>query len=74
MSGYFNMWNRFTDALETDLEGDDQMTLFTKSAVIDKQDLADFMNECWWAKEGASEEAKEAHPASASEAGNGARS
>jgi len=56
VSGYFNMWNRFTDALETDIEGHDQMTLFTKSAVIDKQDLADFMNECWWAKEGASDE------------------
>ena len=30
VSGYFNMWNRFTDALESDLEGDDQMNLFTK--------------------------------------------
>ncbi len=51
VSGYFNMWNRFTDALESDLEGADQMTLFTKSAVIDKADFAAFMNECWWAKE-----------------------
>ena len=65
VSGYFNMWNRFTDALETDLEGSDQMTLFTKSAVIEKKDYAEFMNNCWWAKEGASEEEKEALPASA---------
>lgn len=65
VSGYFNMWNRFTDALETDIEGDDQMTLFTKSAVIDKGAFAEFMNECWWAKEGAPEETKEALPASA---------
>lgn len=54
VSGYFNMWNRFTDALESDLEGADQMSLFTKSAVIDKRDFAEFMNKCWWAEEGAS--------------------
>ena len=69
VSGYFNMWNRFTDALEIDIEGEDQMTLFTKSAVIDKQDLADFMNECWWAKEGAGADAAEAQPATAESGG-----
>ena len=69
VSGYFNMWNRFTDALETDLEGSDQMTLFTKSAVLEKKDYAEFMNNCWWAKEGASKEEKEALPASAESGG-----
>ncbi len=51
VSGYFNMWNRFTDALESDIEGDDQMNLFTKSVVIDKNDFTEFMNNCWWAGE-----------------------
>lgn len=55
VSGYFNMWNRFTDALESDLEGDDQMSLFTKSRAIDKRDFVEFMNNCWWAREGAPE-------------------
>ncbi len=55
VSGYFNMWNRFTDALESDVEGTDQMRLFTQSVVIDKKDFADFMNDCWWAKEGVPE-------------------
>lgn len=56
VSGYFSMWNRFTDALESDLEDADQMSLFVKSAVIDKKDFAEFMNGCWWAEEGASAE------------------
>ncbi len=62
VSGYFNMWNRFTDALETDLEGDDQMTLFTKSAVIDRDVFAEFMNECWWAQEDTAREEKKHSP------------
>lgn len=51
VSGYFNMWNRFTDALESDIEGSDQMNLFTKSVVIKPNDLAEFMNNCWWSVE-----------------------
>jgi metal-responsive CopG/Arc/MetJ family transcriptional regulator len=50
VSGYFNMWNRFVDSLEIDIEGDDQMNLFTKSVVIDKNDFTEYMNNCWWAK------------------------
>ena len=56
VSGYFNMWNRFTDALESDLEGVDEMSLFTKSAVIHEKDFVEFMNNCWWAREGAAAE------------------
>lgn len=53
VSGYFNMWNRFTDALEVDIEGHDQMTLFTKSVKIEPGDLADFLSQCWWNGDGA---------------------
>jgi hypothetical protein len=48
VSGYFNMWNRFTDSLEIDVEGHDQMTLFTKSVAIDPEDYKAYMRSCWW--------------------------
>lgn len=52
VSGYFNMWNRFTDSLEIDIEGHDQMTLFAKSAVIDPEEYKAYMRSCWWNEEG----------------------
>lgn len=52
VSGYFNMWNRFTDSLEIDIEGQDQMSLFTKSVTIDPDDYREYMNACWWSGDG----------------------
>jgi len=51
VSGYFNMWNRFTDSLEIDVEGHDQMTLFAKSVVIDPEEYKAYMRGCWWNEE-----------------------
>jgi len=50
VSGYFNMWNRFTDSLQIDIEGEDQMQLFTKSVAIDPEDWRAYMRGCWWAE------------------------
>lgn len=57
VSGFFNFWNRFTDALEIDIEQNPVMTLFTKSTAIDPEDYTAYMRDCWW-NEGKGEDAK----------------
>ncbi len=52
VSGFFNFWNRFTDALQIDIEESPVMELFKKSAAIDPADYKAFMRECWWATDG----------------------
>ncbi len=54
VSGFFNFWNRFTDALQIDIEESPVMELFKKSAAIDPADYKAFMRECWWAGDGGS--------------------
>lgn len=51
VSGFFNFWNRFTDALEIDIEDHTMMTRFGKSTSIDPGDFADYMRACWWNEE-----------------------
>ena len=51
VSVFFNFWNRFTDALQVDIEESPVMDLFTKSTSIDPEDYKAFMRECWWAPE-----------------------
>ena len=51
VSGFFNLWNRFTDALEVDIEESPVMDLFTKSTSIGPEDYKAFMRECRWAPE-----------------------
>lgn len=48
VSGFFNFWNRFTDALEIDIEDDPVMKTFKKSVVIDPEVYKAYMCECWW--------------------------
>lgn len=48
VSGMFNFWNRFTDALEVDIEDDPVMNLFKKSTAINPEDYVNYMRDCWW--------------------------
>jgi hypothetical protein len=48
VSGFFNFWNRFTDGLQIDIEGDDMMTRFGKSVRIDTGEFTEYMRACWW--------------------------
>ena len=57
VSGFFNFWNRFTDALEIDIEENPVMALFTKSTAIDPEDFTAYMRDCWW-NESKGEDAK----------------
>ena len=50
-SGFFNFWNRFTDAFEIDIEDTPVMDLFKKSTSIDPKDYAAYMQSCWWNEE-----------------------
>ena len=51
VSGFFNFWNRFTDALQIDIEDNPVMTLFQKSSSIDPEDYKEYMRSCWWKKD-----------------------
>ncbi len=51
VSGFFNMWNRFTDSLEIELEPEEMQSLYGKSVRIDPGDLRAYMNRCWWAQD-----------------------
>ncbi len=48
VSGFFNMWNRFADGLQVDLEEDPVMDLIQRSATVSKDDYIAFMRDCWW--------------------------
>lgn len=48
VSGFFNMWNRFADGLQVDLEEDPVMDLIQRSASVSKDDYIAFMRDCWW--------------------------
>ncbi len=48
VSGFFNMWNRFADGLQVDLEEDPVMNLIQRSAHVSKDDYIAFMRDCWW--------------------------
>jgi len=48
VSGFFNFWNRFTDALEIDIEQGSLMTSFSKSTKIDPKEFNAYMLDCWW--------------------------
>lgn len=48
VSGFFNFWNRFTDALEVDIETGALMDSFSRSLKINPSDYVAFMRECWW--------------------------
>lgn len=52
VSGFFNMWNRFADGLQVDLEEDPVMDLIQRSAQVSKDDYIAFMRDCWWNHEG----------------------
>ena len=48
VSGFFNMWNRFADGLQVDLEHDPVMGLIQRSAHVSKDDYIAFMRDGWW--------------------------
>ena len=48
VSGFFNMWNRFADGLQVDLEDDPVMGLIQRSATVSKDDYITYMRDCWW--------------------------
>ena len=48
VSGFFNFWNRFTDALQLDIEDNEQVGKIQKSKTIDPDKYIKFMQDCWW--------------------------
>ena len=52
VSGFFNFWNRFTDALQVDIEDTPVMDLFKKSVTINPEDYEAYMRDCWWNGDG----------------------
>ena len=48
VSGFFNFWNRFTDALQIDVEDDPTMNLIARSTGVDPSQYVDYMRDCWW--------------------------
>jgi hypothetical protein len=48
VSGFFNFWNRFTDALEIDIEQGALMNSFSKSTEISPDDFVAYMRDGWW--------------------------
>lgn len=56
VSGFFNFWNRFNDAMELDIEDADNMNRFKKSTVLDPADYVAYMRSCWWNAEDALDE------------------
>ena len=48
ISGFFNFWNRFTDALEIDIESSDSVVNIQRSKTVDVEDYIKYMRDCWW--------------------------
>jgi len=48
VSGFFNFWNRFTDALEIDLESSDSVGNIRKSKIVDPEAYKSYLRDCWW--------------------------
>ena len=48
VSGFFNFWNRFTDALEIDIESSDSVGNIQRSKTVDVEDYIKYMRDCWW--------------------------
>ena len=48
VSGFFNFWNRFTDALEIDIESSDSIGNIQKSKTVDMDAYLKYMRSCWW--------------------------
>ena len=48
VSGFFNFWNRFTDALEIDIESSDSVGNIQRSKTVDVEDYVKYMRDCWW--------------------------
>lgn len=48
VSGFFNFWNRFNDAMELDI-----VNRFKKSTELDPEDYVAYMRSCWWNAEDA---------------------
>ena len=48
VSGFFNFWNRFTDALEIDIESSDSVGNIQRSKTVDVEDYVKYMSDCWW--------------------------
>ena len=46
--GFFNFWNRFTDALEIDIESSDSVGNIQRSKTVDVEDYVKYMRDCWW--------------------------
>ncbi len=58
VSGFFNFWNRFNDAMELDYDSADSMKRFEKSRVLDPEDYVEYMRSCWWNAEDALDDYK----------------
>ena len=48
ISGFLNFWNRFTDALEIDIESSDSVGNIQRSKTVDVEDYIKYMRDCWW--------------------------
>jgi uncharacterized peroxidase-related enzyme len=48
VSGFFNMWNRFVDALQVDLEPEAMVGGIRKSRVVRLEDYEAMMRDGWW--------------------------
>ena len=48
ISGFFNFWNQFTDALEIDIESSDSVGNIQRSKTVDVEDYIKYMRDCWW--------------------------
>ena len=48
VSGFFNFWNRFTDALEIDIESSDSVGNIQRSKTVDVDGYVKYMRSCWW--------------------------
>ena len=49
MCGYWNFWNRFTDGLQLEFEGQAFNENFgRKLNSVNVDDYVDYMNACWW--------------------------
>ena len=48
ISGFFNFWNRFTDAVEIDIESSDSVGNIQRSKTVDVEDYIKYMRDCWW--------------------------
>ena len=48
VSGFFNFWNRFTDALEIDIESSDSVGNIQRSKTVDVNVYVKYMRSCWW--------------------------